>query len=164
MAAFLKDLQSTPPFNKLDASEIEAIEKTAQIAYYPDNTVLIEKGSVEQKLYYIIKGVVEARDGDELIDLYQEHDTLFGAELLGNQVSKYQYSVAQELICYEIPYKTFKELAEQNSAFRDYFIATIAKRIDTIKEKSEFASLGQLMTARLDTIALHSATIVKANT
>ena len=74
MIALLDNLKTYLPFSLLDDKSLQAIEKSAQIAYYPDNTVLIDLNKMPSTFYLIIKGIVEAKDGEELIDIYHNDD------------------------------------------------------------------------------------------
>ncbi|MCH9740248.1 MAG: cyclic nucleotide-binding domain-containing protein [Epsilonproteobacteria bacterium] len=164
MIALLENLKSHLPFSILNVQMSKLIEESAQIAYYPNHTTLIETGTKPDKLFYIIKGRVEAKDDEELIDIYHEHDTLGGIELVENQPSQYQYLVTEELICYEIPLDTFLTLCDNNREFKAYFFSTIVDRMEMRSEKNEYSSVGELMVARVDSTLLHKVCVVEANT
>lgn len=164
MIALLETLNSYLPFSLLDTKALKLIEETAQIAYYPNQTILINKYTSSNTLFYIIKGTVEVKNEDELIDIYHEHDSFGGIELIENQPAQYQYIVTEELICYEIPKITFETLCENHPSFKAYFFSNIVDRIDMINQKKEYASVGELMVARLDATLLHKACAVSPET
>jgi signal-transduction protein with cAMP-binding, CBS, and nucleotidyltransferase domain len=56
----LERLKSYPPFSYLEDSVFKKIEMSAQVAYYPDGTTLIDISQKPEQLYFIIKGIVEA--------------------------------------------------------------------------------------------------------
>ena len=162
MIALLENLLTHPPFTLLSENEAAMIEKHAQIAYYPNGTILIGQAEVPQKLFIIIKGAVDVLDdSDEHIDIYHSHDTFGGMELLEALPSHYRYIVTEELICFEIEGENFLDLCENNKAFKNYFFSSIAQRIDMLKEKKEYASMSDLMVARLDESILHKTCVVK---
>ena len=163
MLALLERLNAHVPFSLLTGQEQKRIEENAQIAYYPNGHLLIEKDTKPQTLFYIIKGIVEARSNDELIDLYHEEDTFGGIEIIEDQLSEYDYTVTEELICYEIPKEIFLELCERNSGFKNYFFSSIVERIDMIQERNESAKMADIMVARVDEAILHDACIVDAD-
>jgi CBS domain-containing protein len=160
LIALLDNLKKHLPFSLLDTKAFKRIEESAQIAYYPENTVLINEGEIPSIFYLIIKGIVEATDDEELIDIYHNDDVFGGIELIENQPSKYQYRVSEELICYEIPQEVFLELCQNNSDFKNYFFSSIVERMDMLKERKESAKMADMMLTRVDDNILHPACIV----
>ena len=160
MIALLDNLKKHLPFSLLDHKALKRIEESAQIAYYPENTVLINENGIPSIFYLIIKGIVEAKDAEELIDIYHNDDVFGGIELIENQPSKYQYRVGEELICYEIPQEVFLELCQNNSDFKNYFFSSIVERMDMLKERKESAKMADMMLVRVDDNILHPACIV----
>ncbi|WP_415405631.1 putative nucleotidyltransferase substrate binding domain-containing protein [Sulfurovum sp. CS9] len=160
MIALLNNLKTYLPFSLLDNKAFKRIEESAQIAYYPENTVLIEENEIPSTFFLIIKGIVESKDGEELIDIYHNDDVFGGIELIKNQPSAYQYKVNEELICYEIPKEVFLELCQKNSEFKNYFFSSIVERMDMLKERKESAKMADMMLTRVDDSILHSACIV----
>ncbi len=160
MIALLDNLKTHLPFSLLDNKDILRIEEHAQIAYYPKSTVLIDSNVIPSIFYLIIKGIVEAKDAEELIDIYHNDDVFGGIELIENQPSKYQYRVGEELICYEIPQEVFLELCQNNSDFKNYFFSSIVERMDMLKERKESAKMADMMLTRVDDNILHPACIV----
>ena len=163
MIAFFDNLKTHLPFSLLENKFLKLIETNAQIAYYPKDTLLIDENVMPSTFFVIIKGIVEARDGEELIDIYHNDDVFAGIELIENQTSKYQYTVSEELICYEISKEVFLELCEQNNEFKNYFFSSIVERIDMLKDRKESAKMADMMLTRVDNTILHTACIVDHN-
>jgi len=161
LIALLDNLKTHLPFSLLDNKGLQFIEESAQIAYYPENTVLIDANKIPSIFYFIIKGIVEAKDAEELIDIYHNDDVFGGIELIEKQPSKYQYRVGEELICYEIPQEVFLELCQNNSEFKNYFFSSIVERMNMLKERKESAKMADMMLTRIDETILHSACIVE---
>jgi len=162
LIALFENLKTHLPFSLLDNKALRLIEETSQIAYYPKDTILIDAEASTSTFYLIIKGIVEAKEGDELIDIYHNDDHFGGIELLEKQASKYQYRVQEELICYEIPSDTFIQLTEETKAFKNYFFSTIVERIEFLKERQESAKMADIMLTRVDDSILHDAYIVES--
>lgn len=161
MIALLDNLKTHLPFSLLQHTSFLLIGKTAQIAYYPNGTSLIGSSAIADKFFVIIKGSVEARDDEELIDIYHTHDTFGGIELIRNQPSSYEYVVTEELICYEFSKETFLELCNRESRFKEYFVASIATRMEMFQNQKESANVADIMVARVD--VLHLREIVEVN-
>jgi len=160
----LENLKTHPPFTILNKKECDRIEKDAQIAYYPKDTLLIRRDEIPQTLFIVIKGMVEVLDdNEEHIDIYQTNDSFGGIEIIENKPSEYRYIVTEELICFEIPKVLFLDLCESNKQFNDYFFSSIVERIDMLKEKNEYVSMSDLMIARLDESILHKRVVTAPN-
>ena len=164
MIALLDELKNHLPFSLLDKRSFSAIEEASQIAYYPQDSILISEDEHPKNIFLIIKGSVEAFDAEELIDIYHDHDVFGAIEIIKNEASKHQYKVSEELICYEIPVETFLQISKKNKAFKTYFFSTIMERIELIKEKNEYAKTADMMVARVDDNILHAACMVDAKT
>ncbi|MEA3419407.1 MAG: putative nucleotidyltransferase substrate binding domain-containing protein [Campylobacterota bacterium] len=163
MIELLEKLKTQAPFSFLNENAFRRIEKSVQIAYYPEDTVLIKSGDIPHILFLIIKGTVEALNDDELIDMYHSSDLFGGIELIENQPSRYTYLASEELICYEIPKDTFLTLCEESGKFKAYFFSSIADRIDMLKEKKEFSLMSDLMVARIDESLYRRGSIVPSD-
>jgi len=164
LIALLDTLKNNLPFSLLNDAAFKLIEENSQIAYYPKETVLITEESKPQALYLIIKGTVEAKHGEELIDIYHTNDVFAGIELLKDEPSAYQYVVSEELICYELDTETFLTLCMNDQAFKTYFFSTIVERMEMLKEKKDYARAADMMVSRIDDNILHAACIVDADT
>lgn len=162
MVELLETLKSHPPFSYLDEISFKRIEKSAQVAYYPNDTILISSSKKPEVLYFIIKGTVEAASEDEMIDFYHSNDSFGGIELLEDRAPEYNYKVTEELICYEIPKETFIDIAERNEAFKHYFFSSIVERIDLLREKREFTLMSDIMVARVDEQIIRKGTLVSS--
>ena len=160
MIALFDNLKTHLPFSFLDNESLKQIENNAQIAYYPKDTLLIDENSIPTIFFIIIKGIVEAKDSEELIDIYQNDDVFGGIELIKKQPSKYQYRVNEELICYEIPKEVFLELCQKNSDFENYFFSSIVERMNILAERKESAKMADMMLSRVDNTILRTACIV----
>ena len=164
MITLFENIKIHLPFSLLTKQEFDHIEKDAKIAYYPNDTVLIGKDQTPENIFVIIKGSVEVLDGnDELIDIYHTNDIFGGMEIIQDKPSLYGYKVTEELICFEVPKATFLDICGNNKAFKHYFFSSIVERIDMQKEKKEYASMSDLMIARLDESILHKGVVIAPN-
>ena len=91
MIALLDNLTTHLPFSLLDKKTLKTIEAASQIAYYPQDSVLIEEEVLPDHVYVIIKGVVKAMEGEELTDLYHENDIFGAIELIRKKGGKDSY-------------------------------------------------------------------------
>jgi len=115
----LENLKTYPPFTILNKKEYDCIEKDAQIAYYPNDTLLLRKDEIPQTFFVVIKGTVEVLDdNEEHIDIYHTNDTFGGIEIIQDQPSSYNYKVTEELICFEIPKASFLDICANLFKYR----------------------------------------------
>ncbi len=164
MITLFQNIKRHLPFTLLTKKEFDRIENDTQIAYYPNDTLLLGKDKTPENLFVVIKGTVEiVDDNEELIDIYHTNDIFGGIEIIEDQPSAYSYKVTEELICFEIPKASFLDICESNKDFKHYFFSSIVERIDMLKEKKEYASMSDLMIARLDESILHKGYVVAPN-
>ncbi|GIU00640.1 cyclic nucleotide-binding protein [Sulfurovum sp. TSL6] len=164
MITLFENIKTHLPFTLLTKKEFDHIKNDAQIVYYPNDTVLIGKDKTPENLFVVIKGIVEVFDeNEEHIDMYHTHDIFGGIEIIEDQPSEYSYKVTEELICFEIPKASFLDICESNKDFKHYFFSSIVERIELLKEKKEYASMSDLMIARLDESILHKACVIASN-
>jgi len=161
LISILETLKNNLPFSLLDNRLFREIEESAQIAYYPEDTILINYNQLPDTLYIIIKGQIEAREDNELIDVYHKEDSIGGIEIIKQVSSLYEYKVTKELICYEIPSTIFLELSRENKLFKAYFFANISERMEMLHSKKEYGDVANLMVEKLDNNILHKAIIVE---
>ena len=164
MIALLENLKDHLPFSLLDEKTLKTIEDSSQIAYYTQDSVLIEEETLPEHVYVIIKGVVKAMEGEELTDLYHANDTFGAIELIRQKGGKDRYFVTEELICFEIPKDLFLDVTKENKAFKTYFLSSLVERMEMMKEKKENLKASEMMLARVDEHLLHSVCVVNADT
>ncbi len=164
MITLFENIKRHLPFSLLTKQEFDHLENDAQIAYYPNDTRLITKDKTPENIFVVIKGSVEVLDdNEELIDMYHTNDIFGGIEIIEDKPSSHHYNVTEELICFEIPKATFLDICESNKEFKHYFFSSIVERIDMLKEKKEYASMSDLMIARLDESILHKGVVTAPN-
>ncbi len=164
MLSLIENLKEHLPFSLLSLSQLREIESSSQIAYYKFGSKLITSNQLPQYIFMIIKGSVEAREDEVLIDVYHEDDSFGGIEIIERRVSSYSYSVTEELICYEIPTEIFLTLCKKNQEFKTYFFSTIIERMEMLKAKKEHSSVADMMVARIDSSILHKGCLLEAET
>ncbi|MDD5359795.1 MAG: putative nucleotidyltransferase substrate binding domain-containing protein [Sulfurovaceae bacterium] len=164
MNQLLDSLKEHLPFSILDDMALEILRKNTKIGYYPNNSVLVLNGHAFEFVYIVIKGQVEARSDGELLDIYSNNDVFGAIEILKNELSTYEYTVSEELICFELNKNTFFELCDKYTEFRDYFFLSLVERANSLKNKKEYESMGDLMISRLDRSILHQACIIDGST
>jgi CBS domain-containing protein len=133
------------------------------IAYYPKEPVLIAPRVRAESLYIIIKGIVNETIEGELQNVYGERDSFDANSLIyGNTQST--FSVAEDLICYELPKEFFLNLLQDVEPFQNYFMQDFITKHQNLKERQHQNELTPFMVSRVDEIYLHTPCFVDAHT
>ena len=155
-------LMSIHPFDLLGERMIEKLMTQMDIAYYPKETVLIAPRVRAESLYIIIKGIVNESVDGELQNVYGERDSFDANSLIyGNTQST--FSVAEDLICYELPKETFLNLLQDVEPFQNYFMQDFITKHQNLKERQHQSELTPFMVSRVDEIYLHTPCFVDAD-
>ncbi|MDD2781021.1 putative nucleotidyltransferase substrate binding domain-containing protein [Sulfuricurvum sp.] len=156
-------LMSIHPFDLLGERMIEKLMTQMDIAYYPKETVLIAPRVRAESLYIIIKGIVNETIEGELQNVYGERDSFDANSLIyGNTQST--FSVAEDLICYELPKESFLNLLQDVEPFQNYFMQDFITKHQNLKERQHQNELTPFMVSRVDEIYLHTPCFVEAHT
>ena len=156
-------LMSIHPFDLLGERMIEQLMTKMDIAYYPKETVLIAPRVRAQSLCIIIKGIVNETIEGELQNVYGECDSFDpNALIYGNTQST--FSVAEDLICYELPKESFLNLLQDVESFQNYFMQDFITKHQNLKERQHQNELTPFMMSRVDEIYLHTPCFVDAKT
>ncbi len=153
-------LASIHPFELLSKRVISQLSSQMDIAYYPNETVLIGPRVEAQHLYIIIKGSVNELIDGELHNVYTALDSFDANALIYNDV-KSTFVVQEDLICYLLPKETFLNLIQDYESFRSYFMKDFIAKHQSLKERQQQNDLTPFMIARVSDIFVHEACIVE---
>ncbi|HEX5623485.1 MAG TPA: putative nucleotidyltransferase substrate binding domain-containing protein [Sulfuricurvum sp.] len=153
---------SIHPFDLLSERMIEKLMTQMDIAYYPKEAVLIAPRVRAQSLYIIIKGIVNETIDGELQNVYGERDSFDANALIyGNTQST--FSVAEDLICYELSKNSFLNLLQDVESFQHYFMQDFITKHQHLKERHHQNDLTPFMLSKVDEIYLHTPCIVNGS-
>jgi CBS domain-containing protein len=152
-------LASIHPFELLSKRVISQLSSQMDIAYYPNDTVLIGPRVEAQHLYIIIKGSVNELIDGELLNVYTALDSFDANALIYNDV-KSTFVVQEDLICYLLPKEIFLNLIQDYEPFRSYFMKDFIAKHQSLKERQQQNELTPFMIARVSDIFVHEACIV----
>jgi len=154
-------LMSIHPFDLLGERMIETLLSKMDIAYYPKESVLVAPRVRGESLYIIIKGIVNETVEGELQNVYGERDSFDANSLIyGNTQST--FTVAEDLICYELPKESFLNLLQDVEPFQNYFMQDFITKHQNLKERQHQNELTPFMVSRVDEIYLHKPCFVEA--
>ena len=149
------------PFDRLSDDEIGLVRESLDIAYFRPNETIIGRDRAPDSLFIVIKGVVEERDGDDLVALRGPGDTFDSRALVqGRGLSA--FVAREETLCNLLPRDVTLRLINQNPRFASFFYLDIGHKLDALSREEEGARFSPLLGARVEELFLHPAKFVEA--
>jgi len=156
-------ISAIPPFNQLQAHQLEAVTDAMDIAYFKKGEHLIRQGESSDVLYIIIKGIVQEMQDDEMVSLYVSQDSFDAMSLLEGK-SQNDFIVQEELICYVLPKELFFTFIQSNDRFKEFYDQDLSKRLNSLIEQRNSTELASFMVAKISEIYIQPPIFVDANT
>lgn len=156
-------LATTPPFDNLQTHELDIVTHAVNIAYFKVGETVITQHTIPVVLYIIVKGVVQAMDGDTVDAVYFTQDT-FDAPALFKGSSRNNFVVQEELICYVLPKVVFLNLIQRNDAFATFYQQDLAKRLASLVQQRDHKELASFMATKIKAVPLFPPPFVEAKT
>jgi len=156
-----KLIESIHPFELLSSAAVDNLMSKIDIAYYPNNTLLISPTISSIAFYIIIKGSVTEYIDDEIHNVYSSGDS-FDADALIYGKTKAKFVVDEDLICYEIKKDDFLDLM-QDKKVQSYFLQDFITRHQQLKEYDQQSDLSPFLISKVSDIFLHVACVVDAD-
>ncbi len=147
------------PFDSLKKSVIERIAQALDIEYFKKDELLIERDKEAQYLYFIIKGAVLEKNGDEVVSLYADNE-FFDPITLVEKRAKHDFICSNETICYLLPKDIFLQVMYENRELESYFFQSIAQKLGANINRNSNSELVNFMVARVKDAYLEEAAIV----
>ena len=154
---------SASPFDCLTAEEQSLVRDNVDIAYYPEGAVVLNVGDAPGHLFVIIKGYVTQTEGDEVLATYGPDDCFDGRGLVAGRVSS-RFTVAEELVAYQLARATVKDLIARNRNFGALLFSDLGNKLSALAQRAEQHQMQSLTLARVDQAFLRPAHVVPAQT
>ncbi|MBS0607773.1 MAG: CBS domain-containing protein [Proteobacteria bacterium] len=154
---------SASPFDCLSAEEQALVRDNVDIAYYPEGAVVLEMGDAPAHLFVIIKGYVTQVEGDEVLATFGPDDCFDGRGLVAGRVSS-RFTVAEELVAYQLARATVMELIARNRSFGALLFSDLGQKLSTLAQRAEQHEMQSLTLTRVDQAFLRPAHVVDAGT
>ncbi len=151
------------PFDCLAPDEQALVRGGVDIAYFPEGAVVLEMGSAPTHLFIIIKGHVVQTEGDELLATYGPDDSFDGRALVAGRASS-RFTVAEELVAYQLAHAIVNELIARNAAFGALLFSDLGHKLGTLARRADRHERQSLTLARVDQAYLRPAHVVDAAT
>jgi CBS domain-containing protein len=120
-------LAEHPPFDQLDAEELDRVVSAVEIAHFPPGAVILEQaGAPATHLFVVRKGEVDILDGGRVIDEVGEGDVFGMWSLLGKVAPSATVRAAEDTLCYLIPAGLANEVLRTGAGIA--FVASSVRR------------------------------------
>jgi CBS domain-containing protein len=125
----LEFLRGHPPWSRLDAASLRAVEDALEIAYAPRGTrVLRQGGPPATHLYVVRKGSLRLERDGRLLQSLEDGDPFGFPSLIGRASPHADVVAAEDSLLYQLPEAVFRRLME-TSAFADAFVLELGARL-----------------------------------
>ena len=154
---------SNPPFDRLTHQEVERLRAALDIEYFRPGETIIRQGGASDRLFVIIKGSVEARDGDALQAVLGPKDS-FDSRALVHGAAGEDFVAAEETLCHVAPQALVADLIRGNPGFAAFFYAEISGKLDALSQQRSAGGVDSVLRARVRDAQLGKAIFVDGAT
>src|SRR3954452_5695481 len=119
------------PFDRMTSQEIERLRAALDIAYFRPGEAIIEQDTPADALYVVIKGMIEERNGSDLLALLGPKDS-FDSRALVHGKSGHAFLAREETLCYAAPKSVTLGLIQNNPRFASFFYREISHKLDEL--------------------------------
>ncbi len=125
-----KFLEETPPFDLLDPALRHRAAAAVEAVYRRKGTVLLEIGNVNETLYIIRRGAVEAHDRHgNFVDRYGEGESFGLQSLLTGKPVRFRITLIEDGLIWMMPRAAFDALRVQSPEFDIHYIRSLEDRL-----------------------------------
>jgi CBS domain-containing protein len=149
------------PFDRLTAEEVDTVRDALDIVYFRPNETIVGRDKAPDSLFIVIKGLVEERDGDDLVALRGPGDA-FDSRALVQGGGSNAFVAREETLCNLLPRDVTLRLINQNPRFASFFYLDIARKLGAATREEEAARFAPLLAARVRDLLLHPAVFMDA--
>ncbi|RXJ60486.1 putative nucleotidyltransferase substrate binding domain-containing protein [Candidatus Marinarcus aquaticus] len=151
------------PFDNLTKTQLDEFAQNLDIEYYKKNHVIQQTGEQPDKLYFIIKGLVQEKHEEEVMSIYSVNE-FFDAVSIVENYSKHTFVTAQETICYTLSREIFIRILHENNQLESYFFQSISQKLNANISNEKNKELANMMVAKVKDANVHRAVIVPYTT
>ncbi len=155
-------ITSIYPFNHLSPSQLDDFAQNMDIVYFKKDQIIQQKAQEPQFLYFILKGLVEEYNENEVNFVYSKNEIFSHISLIENY-SKYTFKAKEECICYALPKEIFLNILHVNERLESYFFQSIADKLNNSINQEKNKTLADIMVAKVKDAKIHKVIIADSN-
>jgi CBS domain-containing protein len=126
---------SRSPFDALTPEQQARLRGGIDIAYYPEDTVVLEAGAPTTCLWVNIKGHVAQMEGDDTVASLGPEDVWDGRALVAG-LSSHRFVASEELLAYQLPRDVLMGLIAENATFGALLFSDLGQKLSALSERS----------------------------
>lgn len=150
---------ANPPFDRLTHPETEELRAETDIGYFSPGETIITRGDASDWLHVVIKGAVEARDGDAVLTVLGPKDS-FDSRSLVHGAAGEDFVAAEETLCHLIPRRVVVNLIRRNAAFAAFFYADVSRKLDAFAQQRKVEGMDSVLRTRVRDVRYRAAVVV----
>ena len=122
-------LRGHPPWSRLDAPSLKAVEDALEIAYAPRGARVLRQGGAPAAFLYVVrKGALRLERDGRLLQTLEEGDPFGFPSLIGRASPHADVVAAEDSLLYQVPEAVFRRLME-TPAFLEAFVLELGGRL-----------------------------------
>lgn len=104
MREFVDFLGGQPPYDSLDATDLEALARLVEVEYFPAGTVIVAAGDAPLARFYVVRsGEVEVADRGRVVDVLGAGETFGQISVLSGLPPPLTVRASKDTLCYLFP-------------------------------------------------------------
>lgn len=155
-------IKRIPPFDNLTDLELEQLSSELDIVYFKQDEIIQDLKSPPEFLYFIIKGVVQESDDEEIISVFSKNEFFDPISLIESR-TKHIFKTTEETICYSLPKETFIKIMYQNESLERHFFISIADKLNLSNQNKEKKKLLDFATSKVEDAYLQKPIYIDEN-
>jgi CBS domain-containing protein len=160
-----KFLEETPPFDLLEPHLRHHAAAAIEAVYRRRGTVLLEIGDVNQNLYIIRRGAVEAHDRHgNFVGRYGERESFGLQSLLTGKPVRFRITLIEDGLIWSMPRRDFDALRGSSPEFDSYFIRSLEERLIVAAQPRGSSGQTLFMTPMGELLGREAITVTSATT
>ncbi|MDD2508156.1 MAG: putative nucleotidyltransferase substrate binding domain-containing protein [Aliarcobacter skirrowii] len=157
-----KFISNIHPFNNLNTFELDDLVEDLDIVYFKANSIVQAQDSNPEFLYFILKGLIQEINDDEVLSVYSKGEIFDSVSLIKNH-SKNSFVAIEESICYALKKERFMQILSSNQQLENYFFQSISDKLNNniLNEKNK--DMANIMIAKVKDAKVHKAVVIDTN-
>ena len=139
---------TNPPFDRLTQQELEELSASLDIGYYSPGDVIVRQAHASEQLHVVIKGSVEAREGESIHVVLGPKDS-FDSRAVVHGAAGENFVAAEETLCFLIPREVVLGLLRRNPAFAAFFYADVSRKLDALADARKSEGVESVLRSRI---------------
>ena len=101
MREYVDFLGSQPPYDQLDAADLEALARLVEVEYFTEGTIIVTAGQAPLSHFYVVRsGEVEVVDRGRVVDVLDTGETFGQISVLSGLPPPLTVRAADDTLCY----------------------------------------------------------------